>query len=134
MRSVRCFSFGIVASLLVTACGPATVTRETGIETKGVNGQDKEIIKSQTPPDDRETTPTKPSIGQPPPPAQPLALSRAVISRVQLQLKAQGFDPGPADGLMGPKTRAALRRFQSARGLPATGDPDTGTIEALGVK
>ncbi len=32
-------------------------------------------------------------------------------------LKAMGFDPGETDGVIGPQTRVALRRWQSARGL-----------------
>ncbi len=31
-------------------------------------------------------------------------------------------------------TRAALRRFQEANGLPATGDPDGATVSKLGLK
>jgi len=57
-----------------------------------------------------------------------------IISRVQGQLKAQGFDPGPPDGAMGPKTREALRGFQSARRLQVTGEIDKTTLEALGVE
>lgn len=32
-----------------------------------------------------------------------------------------GYDPGAADGVMGPKTTAAIRDFQRDRGLPVTG-------------
>src|SRR4051794_2722955 len=43
--------------------------------------------------------------------------------------KALGVD---ADGVMGPKTRSAIRRFQRSHGLPVTGRLDKATLQALG--
>ena len=40
---------------------------------------------------------------------------------VQMGLTAEGQDPGHADGLFGGRTRGALRSWQRARGLEATG-------------
>src|SRR5687767_11365576 len=51
---------------------------------------------------------------------------------VQEALKAKGNDPGPIDGRMGPKTRAALKAFQESNGLKATGRMDNETSEKLG--
>ena len=45
-----------------------------------------------------------------------LGLGRAERRRIQICLKAEGFDPGPADGAFGPRTRAAIRGWQSAQG------------------
>jgi peptidoglycan hydrolase-like protein with peptidoglycan-binding domain len=42
----------------------------------------------------------------------PRALNRDDIRRLQLRLKEIGFDPGPADGVAGARTKAALNRFQ----------------------
>jgi peptidoglycan hydrolase-like protein with peptidoglycan-binding domain len=53
--------------------------------------------------------------------------------KVQEALKAKGNDPGPIDGRMGPKTRAALKEYQQASGLKATGQLDSQTAEKLGV-
>ena len=38
-----------------------------------------------------------------------------------------------ADGQIGPQTRAALKAYESAHGLPADGQPDADSLKALGV-
>lgn len=43
------------------------------------------------------------------------------VRDIQTRLKAAGFDPGPIDGVMGPRTRAAIRAFQQAKGLTVDG-------------
>jgi hypothetical protein len=53
------------------------------------------------------------------------------IKTLQQELKRAGYDPGDADGKMGPATRRALRRFQEDRGLPPTGDLDIPTLTKL---
>ena len=47
------------------------------------------------------------------------ALRRMVA--IQRALARLGYDPGPADGISGPRTRAAIRAFQAAAGLPVDG-------------
>jgi len=56
------------------------------------------------------------------------------VKKLQEALKAKGHDPGPVDGIVGPKTRAALKAFQEASGLKATGQLDDQTAEKLGVE
>jgi localization factor PodJL len=53
------------------------------------------------------------------------------IKSLQRELKRAGYDPGVADGRMGPSARRALKRFQEAHGLPPTGDPDIPTLTKL---
>jgi lytic murein transglycosylase len=53
------------------------------------------------------------------PPEPPMTL--ADRQAAQAALRAQGFDPGEPDGRIGTRTRAALRGWQQARGLPADG-------------
>jgi tellurite resistance protein len=60
-----------------------------------------------------------------------LAADRATIREAQEQLNALGYDAGPADGLIGPRTRQALRDFQSSVGLPPSGVLDADTLQAL---
>lgn len=49
------------------------------------------------------------------------SLSREERIRFQSALNAQGFDAGTPDGVMGRKTRNALRQYQKAHGLAADG-------------
>jgi hypothetical protein len=49
----------------------------------------------------------------------------------QQALREKGFDPGPIDGVMGPRTTAAVRDFQSKEGLMATGQLDADTRARL---
>ncbi|WP_444430862.1 NlpC/P60 family protein [Rhodobacter capsulatus] len=46
----------------------------------------------------------------------------------QLRLRALGFEPGPIDGLCGPKTKAAITAFGRSRGLSA--EPGFGPVIA----
>jgi peptidoglycan hydrolase-like protein with peptidoglycan-binding domain len=49
-------------------------------------------------------------------------------------LKTQGFDPGPVDGRMGPRTRAAISDYQRKNDLPVTGTLDAPTMSKLNVR
>ncbi len=55
------------------------------------------------------------------------------VRQVQDALNEKGFDVGPADGVMGARTRAGIRSYQKAEGLPVTGRLDRETAEKLGV-
>ncbi|ADZ71661.1 peptidoglycan-binding protein [Polymorphum gilvum] len=54
-----------------------------------------------------------------------------MILQAQHLLKTLGFDPGTADGRMGPKTRTAIEEFQRSIDMPATGVVDADLIKAL---
>lgn len=55
----------------------------------------------------------------------------ARVAAAQHALARHGYDPGPVDGRMGPRTRAALRAFQTERGLAPHGQLDDATFERL---
>jgi His-Xaa-Ser repeat protein HxsA len=55
------------------------------------------------------------------------------IQKTQIALLMKGYDPGPADGQLGPKTKTALKQFQEANSLPGTGFMDVDTLRRLGV-
>lgn len=57
------------------------------------------------------------------------------VSRFQTLLQIARFDPGPIDGIFGPRTQAALVAFQqSQRELERTGVADSETWVALGAE
>lgn len=43
------------------------------------------------------------------------------VANLQKNLVSRGYDSGPIDGIMGPRTRLAIRRFQKDQGLPVDG-------------
>jgi peptidoglycan hydrolase-like protein with peptidoglycan-binding domain len=60
-------------------------------------------------------------------------ISRSETRQVQQKLNDLGFDAGQVDGLWGPNTETALRNFQHAKGLQATGRLDEKTVDELGI-
>lgn len=48
-------------------------------------------------------------------------VDKALVLSIQQRLKAQGYDPGPLDGIMGWRTYLAIRAFQQAKGLRVDG-------------
>ena len=50
---------------------------------------------------------------------------------LQAGLNARGFEAGTADGVLGDNTEAAIRAYQQAQGLPVTGAPSRGLLQAL---
>ncbi len=60
------------------------------------------------------------------------AIKQNIVYGIQAALKAKGFNPGKLDGKMGPSTAAALKAFQSSRGLPV-GVLSKDTFKALGL-
>ena len=67
--------------------------------------------------------------GQFPPDAFGLTLEDR--KALQTGLKRAGFDAGTPDGVLGSKTEAAIRGYQTARGLPVTGEPSQTLVQAL---
>ena len=54
------------------------------------------------------------------------------VRQIQQALKDRGYDCGPADNVMGTRTKAAMTKFQKDNGLPV-GSLDFETLRALGV-
>ena len=63
------------------------------------------------------------------------AQSSDMVRKAQQALKEKGFDPGPVDGMMGPRTQQAIKQFQESQAnLKPTGKLDQQTLAALGVE
>jgi len=56
-----------------------------------------------------------------------------VVKRAQAALNLAGYEVGVPDGQTGPRTVAAIRKFQSDRNLPLSGRLDEATMGALGL-
>jgi peptidoglycan hydrolase-like protein with peptidoglycan-binding domain len=56
------------------------------------------------------------------------------IGQVQQKLRERGFDAGPVNGDFGFKTQAALAQFQLSLNIPASGQLDAETLDALEVQ
>jgi localization factor PodJL len=56
---------------------------------------------------------------------------QALVRKIQTLLAEQGFDPGPPDGVLGPKTVDAVRAYQHKIGQPETGQIDNTLVAAL---
>lgn len=59
--------------------------------------------------------------------------SKATVKQAQEKLSAAGYDVGRPDGVMGPKTEAAIKKLQQDKQLSASGQLDQETLAALGV-
>ena len=81
-----------------------------------------------------------PTMSQPAAPAKSMPAKKAVskkmgsdsVKSVQAALNKSGASV-KVDGMMGPGTRAALKKYQGANGLKATGRVDDATKAKLGV-
>ena len=64
-------------------------------------------------------------------PADDAPLARDTVVDIQTRLAKLGFYTDEADGLLGPKTRSAVRLFQKQAGLPADGHPTPDMVARL---
>jgi localization factor PodJL len=56
---------------------------------------------------------------------------QALVRMIQELLTVRGYDPGPADGMEGPRTRDAVAQFQQSIGLQPNGEPSQAVLDAL---
>jgi peptidoglycan hydrolase-like protein with peptidoglycan-binding domain len=64
-------------------------------------------------------------------PEQKELLTKDRIQLAQERLKAEGFDPGPVDGVLNSQTEAAIREYQQKQGIPVSGALDEATMREL---
>lgn len=54
-----------------------------------------------------------------------------LVEDIQARLQRRGYDVGPADGLYGPRTEAAIRYFQQRNGLYVDGAPSVALLDYM---
>jgi peptidoglycan hydrolase-like protein with peptidoglycan-binding domain/DNA invertase Pin-like site-specific DNA recombinase len=103
----------------LTEAAVERLQRDTGLSADGIVGpQTRRVLNTETPP-------LAPGAGYGEPGGSPQ------VRDVQRRLRAAGQRPGPVDGRYGPRTRAAIERFQGTAGQPASGVLSTATAVAL---
>ena len=79
------------------------------------------IDRPQPVPPSSLAQPNDAQVQAPSAPAPAVSPLQDTVRQSQIYLAALGFDPGPADGLIGKRTRAAVQHFQRRAGLTPTG-------------
>jgi hypothetical protein len=67
----------------------------------------------------------------PQPTAYSIPAADPLVRATQQELVRLGYLSGGADGVAGPMTRSAISRYQSAQGLPSTGQASSGLLARL---
>lgn len=62
------------------------------------------------------------------------AYNKATVKKVQQALNKQGYDCGTPDGIMGKKTKAAIKEYQADHDLKVTGTINSKLLKSLNVK
>ena len=81
----------------------------------------KAAVKTAAKPERQKPEPSKPTTSVP----------QKVVKEIQIALNLRGFDAGPADGIMGPRTRAAISSAQKTLGRVADGLPSNALLKSL---
>lgn len=64
-------------------------------------------------------------------PSAASAVDPATVRAIQTELQRGGYDVGPVDGRLGPRTRAAIRQYEQRNGLPADGSPSRSLLDHM---
>ena len=113
---------------------PSTGTVETG-KSGNVNAKPNTSLGATQSARDRETSVPLPK-GSPDAGTVELGAGRSSMTNIkqaQQALKDKGYDPGAVDGVMGTRTKEAIKSFQNASSLPVTGTLDAATSQQLGI-
>ncbi len=58
-------------------------------------------------------------------------VDRRVVAMIQQELNQRGYDAGAPDGSVGPRTRTAIRTYQTDAGLQVTGEPSRELLRTI---
>jgi hypothetical protein len=141
----RCFGDGSSSLVFLVAKPPpatlAAAIKKAAQRDAGVTiSPDIELADDADDDDTSAAATTTPAAAATPPGAAPAAPGNAAppaapglgsVADIQKALHKLGCDPGKVDGLMGPHTQAAIKKFQQANGLAVDGIVGPKTKAAL---
>ena len=128
MRKNRAIISGMVFSALTLS--PLTGWSQSSPGTSGPSGTGIERDQQRPRPSDSSARSGTDTMGRSSMSGQ---WSQEDVRSVQEALKGKGHDPGPIDGVIGPRTQQALRAFQRKQNIQTSGQLDSSTASALGV-
>ncbi|HEY7437455.1 MAG TPA: peptidoglycan-binding domain-containing protein [Methylomirabilota bacterium] len=65
---------------------------------------------------------------------EPAPPARRFVREAQRTLRDLGYQPGPVDGIVGPRTKEALARYQRSERIQVTGRLDPETMARLDIQ
>lgn len=84
------------------------------------------------------TTPSEVNLGKPvwrnsasASPAPTRAIDSTMVRDIQAELQRRGYDVGPVDGRLGPRTQTAISDFEQQNGLPVDGQPSSSLLDYM---
>ena len=80
------------------------------------------------------TTPSQVNMGKPVYRSSTGGSSGGMVRDIQVGLQHLGYDPGAADGRMGPKTSAAISKYQQDNGMAVDGRPSKALLDSIRAK
>ncbi len=129
LRVVERKSGRALAKTVLNASGGGTLDRS--IQLASVRGADFVAVVAQDAGHLEVGEPATSSEDAGPVATTPLPPPDPVLEQLQVKLNALGYDCGPADGRMGPRTQNCLRSYQEEMGLDTTGELDEATAAQL---
>ncbi len=78
------------------------------------------------------TTPSQVSVGKPV--YKSSTGGDVTVRDIQAGLRRLGYNPGAADGRMGPRTAAAIRKYQQDNGMTVDGQPSQAVLDSIRAK
>jgi hypothetical protein len=96
----------------IAVMAPSQIPLVSAVAVEVAPATDKPVPETQPPPGER-------------------ALNNEELLEVQARLKGLGHDPGPVDGIHGPQTVSAVKRYEIANHLEPTGAIDLRLLERL---
>ena len=138
------------APLLLSACG--TDTGDRALSGAGIGAATGAVVGAVTPltpvggallgaavggGTGALTSPSEVDLGRPVwrgsagPGAPTSSLDPATVREVQAELQRRGYDVGPADGVLGPRTQTAIQQYEQRNGLPVDGRPSYSLLDYM---